>query len=189
MGEDLWSQIQAAQDEWFEHWKRGPQRLTWSTLPPQVGDPAPDFELEDSKGNVVRLHDLWEKGPAVLLFWRHYGCGCGMDRAQRLQAEYEDLVAAGARVVVIGQGEPERAAAYAEKYGVPCPILCDPEREAYRAYGLLDFQSSEVLYDAPMDMQRMEWQAGIEFAQGRQDQGRPPVDSPWQRPGEFVVDR
>ncbi|MFQ5907559.1 MAG: peroxiredoxin-like family protein [Thermoplasmata archaeon] len=188
-GEDLDSQVRAAEAEWFEHWKRGPRRLTWSSLPPQIGDEAPDFELEDASRQTVRLRDFWKDGPALLLFWRHYGCGCGMDRAERLQEEYEAYLAAGANVVVIGQGEPERAAAYAEKYGLPCPVLSDPERKVYRAYGLLDFQASEVLYDADEDLQRMDLQAGIRFADERRDQGRPLVDSPWQRPGEFVVDR
>lgn len=188
-GQDLDSQVRAAEEEWFEHWKRGPRRLAWSSLPPQVGDEAPDFALEDSSGQAIRLRDFWKDAPALLLFWRHYGCGCGMDRAQRLQGEYDGYVAAGASVVVIGQGEPERAAAYAEKYALPCPVLCDPERKVYDAYGLLDFQAAEVLYDAPDDLQQMDLQAGTRFADERRDQGRPLVDSPWQRPGEFVVDR
>ncbi|MFQ5918789.1 MAG: peroxiredoxin-like family protein [Thermoplasmata archaeon] len=189
MGQDLDGQVRAAEEEWFEHWKRGPRRLQWSSLPPQVGEVAPDFTLEDSSGKPTPLHEFWKESPALLLFWRHYGCGCGMDRAQRLQEEYGGYVAAGASVVVIGQGEPERAAAYASKYGLPCPVLCDPDRQVYRAYGLLDFQASEVLYDADEDLQRMDLQAGIRFAAERRDQGRPLVDSPWQRPGEFVVDR
>ncbi|MEE9174307.1 MAG: peroxiredoxin-like family protein [Thermoplasmata archaeon] len=181
--------MRAAEEAWFEHWKQGPRRLTWSTLPAQIGDEAPDFELENSSGMPVRLREFWKEGPALLLFWRHYGCGCGMDRAGRLRGEYEGYVEAGASVVVIGQGEPERAAAYAAKYELPCPVLCDPEQKVYDAYGLLDFQAAEVLYDAPEDLQRRDLQAGIRFADARREQGRPLVDSPWQRPGEFVVDR
>ena len=188
MPEDLDSQVHAAEEEWFDHWRRGPRRLTWSSLPPQVGDEAPDFELEDSSGNAVRLRDFWSASPALLLFWRHYGCGCGIDRAGRLHEEYYGYSGAGANVVIIGQGEPKRAAAYAEKYGLLGPVLCDPERRAYDAYGLLDFQPSEVLYDAPQDLQRLDLDAGTRLAEERRAAGRPLVDSPWQRPGEFVVD-
>jgi peroxiredoxin len=60
-----------------------------------------------------------------------------MDRAARLREEYEGYVAAGANVAVIGMGEPARAATYAKKQGIRCPVLCDPDREMYRAYGLL----------------------------------------------------
>ena len=31
------------------------------------------IELIDPDGQVVRLGTLWEKGPAVLVFLRHYG--------------------------------------------------------------------------------------------------------------------
>lgn len=189
MAEDLDSQTEAAEEEWFEHWRRGPRRLRWSALPPQVGDQAPDLGLQDSFGKGVRLRDFWRSRPALLLFWRHYGCGCGMDRADRLREELPEYAGAGADVVVIGQGEPDRAAAYAEKYGLPCPVLCDPERRAYDAYGPLDFQPSEVLYDASEELQRLDLEAGTRLAEERRAAGRPLVDSPWQRPGEFVVDR
>lgn len=37
---------------------------------PQKGQPAPSFELEDSRGGRVRLSGLLERGPAVLTFFR-----------------------------------------------------------------------------------------------------------------------
>ncbi len=33
-------------------------------------------------------------------------------------------------------GAPERAAAYHHEHGLPCPLLCDPDLMAYRAYGV-----------------------------------------------------
>jgi peroxiredoxin len=181
-------QTKAAEEEWLESWTRGPTRTRWHTLPPQPGDGAPDLELRDSSGTIVRLADFWREGPALLLFWRNFGCGCGVDRAGRLQTEYDDYVGAGAHVVLIGQGEPERAAAYADQYAIPCPILADPDYEAYQAYGLLDGDPSQILFDAPPEFIGHEREVGAEFQRQRRDQGRPPVDSPWQLPGEFVVD-
>ncbi len=172
----------------MEHWKRGPTRLHWTEMPPQVGEPAPDFELEDSSGRKAHLSDFWRDRPALLLFWRHYGCGCGVDRASRLQEEYESYRSAGANVVVIGQGKPLHAAWYAAKFGIPCPVLCDPEFRAYRAYGLLEFTPAQVLYDASDALLRLEVDAGMAFAQERRDMGRPMANNPWQSPGEFVVD-
>lgn len=118
-------------------------------MPPQVGDTAPDFELSDLSGTSVHLRDFWRERPALILFWRQFGCGCGLQRAERLQNEYADCIAAGARVVIAGQGEPARAAAYAQKYGIPCPILCDPEEHACQAYGLPEGKPSQILFDAP----------------------------------------
>lgn len=119
MTSEIEAQVQAAEQEWLDGWKNGPTRLCWSTLPPQIGDQAPDFELQDASGQLVHLHDFWQDRPAFLLFWRHYGCGCGLVRASRLQQEYAAYTEAGATVVIIGQGEPERTAAYAQKYELP----------------------------------------------------------------------
>ena len=103
------NQIEAAEKEWLDLWKRGPSRLRWTKVPLQVGDSAPDFELQDTSGKLVHLRDYWSNGPALILFWRHYGCSCGVDRADRLQNEYADYIKLGTSVVVIGQGEPERS--------------------------------------------------------------------------------
>jgi hypothetical protein len=93
-------------------------------------------------------------------------------------------------VVIIGQGEPERAGAYARRYELPdCAILCDPDYEAYQAYGLPEFAVEQVLFDAPESMWRPDAENGRWFQEKRREMGRPLVDNPWQAPGEFVVDR
>src|SRR5258707_6357410 len=94
-------QIDQAEKEWLALWQRGPQRTRWTKTPLQVGDAAPDFELLDSHGKHVHLSDFWSKGPTLLMFWRHYGCSCGMRRAQRLSSEYKEYVKVGGHVVVI----------------------------------------------------------------------------------------
>lgn len=38
-----------------------------------VGDPAPDFELEDAHGTSYRLSELLKRGPVVLEFFRSGG--------------------------------------------------------------------------------------------------------------------
>jgi hypothetical protein len=40
---------------------------------PANADDLADVVLEDSNGDDVRLGDLWEDRPAVLVFLRHYG--------------------------------------------------------------------------------------------------------------------
>jgi hypothetical protein len=111
-----------------------------------------------------------------------------MDRAKRLQQEHASYREAGGTVVIVGQGEPARAAAYKAKYGIPCRILCDPERRAYAAYGLLEGGPAQILFDAPEDVLRCDLEATKKLASARREAGRPLVDSPWQLPGEFVVD-
>lgn len=180
---------EADERRWLEAWTKGPSRLRWTELPPQVGDAAPDAALVDATGEPRRLAESWRDGSALVLFWRHFGCGCGVDRAGRLKAEYDDYVAAGANVVVVGQGEPERAAAYAERFEIPCPVLVDRDESAYRAYGLVEGQSSQVLFDAPPELLAHTQEQGLDFIAARREMGRPLVDNPWLLPGEFVVGR
>jgi len=182
-------QIAQAEKEWLELWQRGPLRTRWEKAPLQVGDMAPDFELSDSTGQSVRLSDFWRSGPTLLLFWRHYGCSCGMRRAQRLASEYTDYIKVGGNVVVIGQGEPERAALYTSKNNLPCPVLCDPTYKVYEAYDLLEGQPSQVFFDASDELLRCNIEAGREFAKLRAKTDRALVDNPWLLPGEFVVDK
>lgn len=187
ISKNLQSSTEVAEKEWLVSWKRGPTRLRWAKIPVQAGDKAPEARVLDYSSRTVNLSISWKDRPALLVFWRHYGCGCGLERAKRLQQEYGEYVRAGAGVVVVGQGDPERAKAYAEKYGIPCAILSDPRREAYDAYGLLEGMPSQILYDAPEDLARCDYDAGVRLANSRREAGRPLVDSPWQLPGEFVI--
>ena len=186
----LEAQVEAAENRWREAWKQGPTRLRWDMMPVQVGDQAPDLMLaSSSEGNQVVLSSLWEDGPALILFWRHYGCGCGIARAERLRNEYASYVDTGATVTVIGQAEPARSAVYAEKHSLPCLVLCDPDQDAYDAYGLVEGKPSQILFDASDDLLNCDYDAGLELAAKRRELGRPFVDNPWLLPGEFVVDR
>jgi peroxiredoxin len=180
----------AAGRDWLEHWRIGPTRQRWTELPPQRGDLAPDIELLEARsGELMPLSRLWADGPALLLFWRHFGCSCGRDRAERLRREYADYVAAGAKVALIGQGEPERTLVYATANDLPdtMALFSDPAEAAYRAYGLLEGGPTEVLFDAPDDYLTCQPDAGAGMAQERRALGRPNVDNPWLLPGEFVV--
>lgn len=187
MSESLDTLVEQAEAEWFEMFTAGPSNTRLDELPPQVGDEATDIELMNQYGEPIRLSEFWDGNPALILFWRHFGCGCGFERAMRLSDEYENYVEAGANVVAIGEGEPARARAYADENDMQCPLLCDPEREAYAAYGLRDFQPAEVLHGASDDFFDFDPNAARELAQERRERGDPLVDNPWQQPGEFVV--
>ena len=92
-------------------------------------------------------------------------------------------------MVVIGQGEPERSRLYAQKNELPCAVFCDPARLAYEAYGLLEGQPSQIVFDAPDEFLRRDYEAGLRLQQSRHGTDTAPVDSPWQLAGEFVVDQ
>ena len=178
---------EAAEQEWLETWIAGPGDKRSKLL--DTGNSAPDLKLLDHTGASCQLSSLWAEGPALLMFWRHFGCGCGVDRAARLKEEYADYRAAGINPVIIGQGEPERAAAYKKEHEIECTILCDPDFAAYSAFGLSNFGIEQLLYDAPEETWSHSKEVGLEFQKARRAINRPLVDNPWLSPGEFFVDK
>jgi peroxiredoxin len=183
---DVDALIETAEQQWLEGWSTGPQVL--KVTGPGIGDPAPDFELADQLGGVRSLSSFWSDGPALVLFWRHYGCGCGFDRAGRLREELPEYRELGANVVIVGQGEPERALLYGDTHDLDVPVLCDPDEVAYRAYGLPDFTVAQVFFDTPEEYWSCPPGIGHQLMKERREGGRPMVDNPWLSPGEFVID-
>jgi peroxiredoxin len=186
---DLRTQIEAAERKWLVTWTKGPSRIRWSQLPLQVGDPAPNVQLRDFSNQVVELKNLWESGPALLIFLRHYGCSCAHDRAERLTKEYAEYVKLGATVVAIGQGEPERSAAFAKLKKLPCPLFSDPDRAAYKAFNILEGKPSQVAYGLSDEFLKYDYQVAAEVQESRRGSEYSPVDNPYQLPAEFVINQ
>lgn len=175
----------AAEQEWLAGWRAGPVEAEGTGL--ATGAPAPDLVLPDHTGRPRTLGEFWSEGPALVMFWRHFGCGCGTERARRLVTEQAALREAGLEPVIIGQGEPERAAAYRNRHGLECPILCDPRHDAYRAWGIGQWTVERVLFDAPAEYWEHPQELGVSLQDDRRSQGNPPVDDPWRGVAEYVV--
>jgi hypothetical protein len=72
----------------------------------------------------------------VLAFARHFGCPqCKemLDQLAALQSEFASRVLA---IAVITQGTPESTGVFCEEHAPGITCLADPQRAAYRAYGL-----------------------------------------------------
>jgi peroxiredoxin len=160
----------------------GPTFSTWKELPVQVGDPAPMLEVVDAGGQAFPLKTAWARGPALVLFLRHFSCSCTRRRVERLATEVERYTALGVSVVAIGQGEPERTRVFAADHNVPVPVLCDPERKAYRAFGVLEGRAPQIISTNALDGDK-----GLQYADKLLGEGRSLVDSPWQLGAEFVI--
>jgi len=182
---DLQDAVLAAESRWLDRWTEGPTEKAPELLSP--GTAAPDLTLPDETGAPRRLAEFWSSGPALVIFWRHFGCSCGVARSERLIAELDTYRDADLTPVIIAQGEPERTAQYKAAHGIPCAILCHPDLEAYRAFGVGHWAVEQVLFDAPPEYWDHSREVGIEFQAGRRRAGRPPVDDPWRATAEFVV--
>lgn len=180
--------IGAAEQEWLQRWGAGPTEPPPSVL--EIGRSAPDAELLDDTGSVRRLSDLWSDSTVLLMFWRHFGCGCGVMRSEMLKNEWSDYLGHGIRPIIIGQGEPERAAAYKREYGLEAMILCDPDHDVYRAYGIGHWKFQQIMLSDPPEEYLADpvgWGAAIQTQ--RREAGRPIVDDPWRAVADFVIGR
>ena len=175
----------AAEAEWLNTWTRGPTEDEGSGLP--AGVKAPDLVLADHTGEERLLSEFWAGRPTLLMFWRHFGCRCGFARAERLRTEVTDYLDAGLTPVIVAQGEPARAAAYRTEHGLACPVLCDPDHEAYRAYGIGQWAVERILSEAPPVFWSHPREVGVRFQNNRRAEGRPLVDDPWRATAEFVI--
>ena len=173
-----------AEQRWLQHWLDGP---TLPGNPLRREDLAPDVELTREDGSRVMLSSFWSRKPALVVLWRHLGCGCGLERAEQLQRQYQEYLDAGLEVVVVAPGDLERVLRYKAKYGVPAPMLADEEYSTHRAFGLGHWSREQVLYDAPDAFCDLEEDTGRSFQEERRALGRPLVDDPWMQAGEFVV--
>ena len=182
---DIKALYMSAENRWMDRWLEGP---TIEGRPFRRGDRAPNVEINREDGSVMSLSDAWADSVALIMLWRHLGCGCGLDRAGRLQEELPAYREAGLNVVICAPGEVDRIAAYKEKYGVPVPMYSDPGYGAHMAFGLGHWSVEQVLYDAPDEFCDLGAATGKEFQADRRAQGRPLVDDPWMQAGEFVVD-
>jgi thiol-disulfide isomerase/thioredoxin len=95
---------------------------------------APEFELEDLDGNIVRLADL--KGKNILVnFWATW-CPFCVDEMPDLQLLYEKYKDDDFIVLAINvQESKEKAGGYLKEAGIDLPVLLDKDSRIAALYG------------------------------------------------------
>jgi len=102
-----------------------------------LGDPAPEFDLEDPSGRRWTLKELTGKGPVVLVFYYGYWCNHCVAQLFALQQDVERFHELGAEVVAVSADPPEQTRERFKRYGkFAFPVLSDPGNKVARAYGV-----------------------------------------------------
>jgi len=100
------------------------------------GSTAPDFELPDENGDLVRLSDKVREGPVVLFFYPAAMTGGCTREACTFRDLGQDFADAGAQRLGISADPVGRQKEFSEQHSFDYPLLSDRDREVAPAYGV-----------------------------------------------------
>jgi len=103
---------------------------------PQVGKPAPDFNLPDQSGKQHTLSDYRGKWLVLYFYPKDDTPGCTQE-ACAFRDDLHQITELGAQVVGISVDDTASHAEFAKKYRLPFPLLADKTTETAERYGAL----------------------------------------------------
>ena len=98
-----------------------------------AGSEAPDFLVNDHNGNRVTLKDFRGKKVVLWFYPKADTPGCTME-GKGFRDDYESFQEKGTVVLGISLDSEAENKAFAEKYNIQYPLLCDVGREIAMAY-------------------------------------------------------
>lgn len=102
----------------------------------QIGQTAPEFELNDQHGNLHSLHQY--KGRWVVLYFypKNDTPGCTKEACE-FRDDYKTLQAKNTQVLGVSIDDSKSHAEFANKYQLPFPLLADTDGDLARQYQAL----------------------------------------------------
>ena len=131
--------------------------LFWSQTvkaAPEVGKPAPGFDLTDQNGRQQRLSDYAGKWVVLYFYPKDDTPGCTTEACE-FRDDYFKLRALQAEVMGVSLDDVTSHKAFAEKYHLPFPLLADTGHQTakdygvYRSYGLFSVASRQTFIIDP----------------------------------------
>jgi peroxiredoxin len=125
--------------------------------PPKVGGKAPEMTLDTLDGTSVSLSDLRQAGPVVVIElrgWVGYQCPLCTRQVGEFIGRASDLRKAGATVVLVYPGPPDRLKDHASDFiaGKSLPdnfrLVTDPGLKFVKDWGLRWDKAGETAYPA-----------------------------------------
>ena len=102
----------------------------------KVGDRAPDFELPDARGSLVRSADLLAQGPIVVTWYRGGWCPYCNLQLRAYQEVLPELKSAGAQLVAISPETADNSLTTLQKNELDFVVLSDVGLGVAEAFGV-----------------------------------------------------
>jgi peroxiredoxin len=104
---------------------------------PLLGQAAPEFALQDCDGRTVRLAELRDRGPVVVIFYYGYYCPHCVSQLFGVNEDVSLFNELGVHIVALSCDPPEATAKQFKKYGrFHFDVLSDPGYKVAGAYGV-----------------------------------------------------
>ncbi len=113
----------------------------------KVGDTAPEFNLQDARGNVVRSADLLARGPLIITFIRGRWCPFCCATMEAWQGMMPQVKASGVNFVAITSMSAQQSDFMRDQHKLAFPILSDPASKVAEKFG--------VAYRVPLYQQEL----------------------------------
>jgi peroxiredoxin Q/BCP len=98
------------------------------------GEKAPEFVLENDKGEEISLTDLLQNGPLILYFYpADFTPGCTAE-ACSIRDIHSDIQSVGLQVAGVSPQDADSHRRFREKHDLPFELLCDPDKIAAKMY-------------------------------------------------------
>jgi peroxiredoxin len=102
-----------------------------------VGALAPQFELNDANGRLVRSQDMLALGPLVVKFFRGRWCSYCATELETWRDLYGQIRERGGLLVAVSPQTERQSDFMAGQHGLPFPLLSDPGCALAEKFGLV----------------------------------------------------
>ena len=100
----------------------------------KAGARAPEFVLQNERGEDISLSGLLENGPLILYFYpADFTPGCTKE-ACSIRDIHDDIVAVGLQVVGVSPQDSDSHARFRDKHNLPFALLCDPDKTVAKMF-------------------------------------------------------
>ncbi len=149
----------------------------------KFNDPAPDVEVLTLEGQPVKLSRLWQGRVLVLAFTRHFGCPQCKEMLDQLVQAKPEFTARDLSLALVTQATPEASKVFCAERAPGITCLADPERVAYRAYGL----GRASLFQSVFSPRVLKSNQRLEREKGWKPEMPPAGQDAFQMSGTFVI--